>query len=197
MKKILWLDTETTGLTEKHGLVQVAGIIDIDGVVKEEFDIKCAPFPNDAIDEGALKGQGRTITDVMAFPDPRKSFQHFEAVLGKYVDKFNREDKYIIAGHNVRFDIDMLQSWYKKNGSTYLGSYLNFKRVFDTMIVFQALQIVGEFEFPESNQLTTVANFLGVELDKAHDALNDIRATREVGLKLMARMKHNISQEIK
>ena len=32
MRKVLWLDIETTGLDpERHGIVQIAGIIEIDG----------------------------------------------------------------------------------------------------------------------------------------------------------------------
>ena len=42
--KILWLDTETTGLnTDKCDLIQLAGIVIIDGEEKERFNFYCQP----------------------------------------------------------------------------------------------------------------------------------------------------------
>ena len=54
--KLLFLDTETTGLEPgKHGVVQIAGIIEIDGVVKEEFDFLCRPFDGQLYEARALE----------------------------------------------------------------------------------------------------------------------------------------------
>lgn len=45
MSKIIYLDTETTGLDkEKNDVIQVAGIIEIDGKEVERFNIFCQPF---------------------------------------------------------------------------------------------------------------------------------------------------------
>jgi len=43
MSKVLWLDTETTGLSEKSCIVQVAAIIVMDGKEKERFNINMRP----------------------------------------------------------------------------------------------------------------------------------------------------------
>lgn len=45
MKKVLWIDTETTGLNPKvHGLREVAFIVEVDGVEKEKGVFKINPF---------------------------------------------------------------------------------------------------------------------------------------------------------
>ena len=51
--KILYLDTETTGITANSAVIQFAGIIEIDGEVKEEFNIRCKPHKDADISEKA------------------------------------------------------------------------------------------------------------------------------------------------
>jgi len=53
--KILWLDTETTGIDPSlHSIIEIAGIIDIDGVPEKEFSYKVQPHKDFEIDEEAL-----------------------------------------------------------------------------------------------------------------------------------------------
>ena len=48
MKKILWLDVETTGLDpNRNGLIQLAILMDIDGELVDKIQINIQPFDDD------------------------------------------------------------------------------------------------------------------------------------------------------
>ncbi|MDR2426574.1 MAG: hypothetical protein LBD46_05285 [Endomicrobium sp.] len=124
MSKIIYLDTETTGLDkEKNDIIQVAGII------------------------------------------------------GKHVNKFDKTDKFYLAGQNVKFDLEFLHSWAKKNGDIYLGSYF-WWYVIDLYVFTAAAKAWGWYEF-ETLKLSDVCKTLKVEIENAHDALADIEATKK------------------
>ena len=49
-KKILWVDTETTGTDPgKNGIIQLAGVLEINGQEISSFDYKIRPFAEDVI----------------------------------------------------------------------------------------------------------------------------------------------------
>ena len=186
MGKVLWLDTETTGLDPKQCVpVQIAGIIDIDGEVKEKFNLFTRPFYDSLITAKALEVTGKTAEDIWAYPEPAVTFKILEDILGKYVNKYDRNDKFLLAGQKVDFDLDMMYNWFLKNGSTYLGSWISFKYKFDTLYIVQALQIIGKLPVLPNNKLTSLCEHFKVPLANAHDCMADIEATRAVGLELV------------
>ena len=68
--KILWLDTETTGLLcEYNDIVQLSGIVDIDGSVTDEFNIFMRPVNMENIEAQALAVQGRTEQEAFCYLD--------------------------------------------------------------------------------------------------------------------------------
>ncbi|MGL4392666.1 MAG: 3'-5' exonuclease [Fusobacteriaceae bacterium] len=182
MKKILYLDTETTGLTEKSAVVQISGIIEIDGVEKEEFNFYIAPHPDAIINDEALKIQGRTLEEIQNFESPAEIFQKLLEIFDKYINKFDKEDKFIIAGYNVDFDIKMLNSFFKRNGSNYFFSYIGIK--LDPLYLLSYFYLKGKLELKQKNKLEDWCEYFGIEIN-AHDSLEDIRATQKLIKKLM------------
>ena len=72
MKKILYLDTETTGTdVRENDVIQFAGIIEIGGKIKETFDFKIRPFNLEKIDDSALSLNGFTLEGIKVFPEPK------------------------------------------------------------------------------------------------------------------------------
>lgn len=116
--KIAWIDTETTGVDpQKNDIISLACIIEIDGVVKDKLYLEMQPINWDNIEEEALRVNGYTIEKLKTFMTPREAHSKLNNFLGKYCNKFNRQDKYIPAGHNIgRFDIPFLAEFYKKQG---------------------------------------------------------------------------------
>jgi len=176
--KILWFDTETGGLIPgKHPILTLAGIIEIDGEVKEEFYFKIKPFPNQEIDDYALKVNGITKEEIQTFEEPQIVYKKLSTILGKYCDKYNKFDKYIPAGQNVRFDIDHLKAFYDLIGDKYLFSYLDYHFI-DTMAISLLLKKTKSIDIANV-KLETLCAYYQIPL-KAHNAQEDIRATRNL-----------------
>lgn len=185
--KILYLDTETTGITANSAVIQFAGIIEINGEVKEEFNIRCKPHKNADISEKALEVTGMTLDIINSYQEPKEAFEEIESIFEKYCDKFDKNDKFILAGQNIKFDFQKLYEFYVRLGNKYLGSWINFKLMFATLAVIQALQLVNKLPVLENNKLITWCNHFNIKLENAHDALADIRATRELA-KILIKM---------
>lgn len=101
--KLLYLDLETTDVKVVWGtgIHQIGLIIEVDGEVKEEHDIKVAPFEADTINPKSLEVAGVTEEDLEDYILPNLAQQQLVGVLSKYVDPFNPEDKF----HFVRNEI--------------------------------------------------------------------------------------------
>jgi DNA polymerase-3 subunit epsilon len=176
--KICWIDVETTGLNPVlQDVIQVAGLIELDGEVVEEFEFKCQPFSWDNIQDAALKVHGYDVSTLRDFEDPCIVRSKMEKILSNYVNKFDREDKYYFAGYNAPFDQGFMNHFWKKAGDKYFNSYFQYK----TYDIFPLFMVYAEaLKLPVPNhKLVTAAKHFGIEIN-AHDALSDIRATREV-----------------
>jgi len=184
--KELWVDTETTGLLPGiHGVYQVAGKIIISGEVKDEFNLLTRPLPGSKISSKAEETAHYTIEEMIKFPKPHIQLSKLNGLLGKYVDKYNRDDKFIMYGYNVRFDYDHLRAWYEALGDKYIGSFIFFPPV--DIMNLAAWKLRNIRNQLDNFKLPTVAQFLGVtgmDDNQDHDALYDITITREVYLKL-------------
>lgn len=176
MQKILYLDTETTGLdNKKNDIVQVAGIIEIEGKDVERFNIFCQPYSWENISEEALAKQNRTIKDLKSYQKPQDAYEQLKAVLNKYVDKYDKTDKFFPAGQNVLFDTDFMREWALKGGDKYFGSYIS-RNSIDLKVFAAAAQAWGICKF-DNLQLESICKSINVELANAHDAMADIEAT--------------------
>jgi DNA polymerase-3 subunit epsilon len=174
-RKILWLDTETTGLDpNRNDIWQLAALVEIDGVIVEEVDLKLAPISSAFIDAEALKMSKHSIDDLMNLPSAQVGMGKFKQVLGKYVNKFDKDDKFVVGGYCVNFDLDFLRSTFAKCGDKYFGSW--FFNAFIDVRSFVALLPTYGMRF-DNFKLVTLCADLGIQL-KAHDALEDIKATR-------------------
>src|SRR3712207_7527560 len=69
------------------------------------------PFPDSDISEEALAVTKLTREEIFRFDSPQVTCEIFTQILGKYVDKYNKNDKFTVVGHNVKFDLDMLRNW--------------------------------------------------------------------------------------
>ena len=189
-QKIFYCDVETTGLyPTKHDIVQLAFIIEVDGIVQEVHNLKMQPFSYDNISQDALDITGLTLDKIKAFDDPREQFDKFLTILEKYIDKFNKNDKFQVVGQNVQFDMGFLKSFFKKNDEKYFGSYFE-KQTADPYEIFKFMRSHGLVNYPNL-RLGTICSKLKIPLE-AHDALSDITATRELYQRLGRYLKSGV-----
>lgn len=177
--KILYNDTETTGTDPKiHTITQIAAIVEINGKVVGEFESKVRPLPGKEITDKALEVTGFTREQLMTFPNPWDVYQEFNKFLSQWSDG-RKENRYVMAGYNAPFDCDMFFNWYLSltNNKFVFWKYLQFSPI-DPLPAIRMLNYMGLLPL-EDNELGTVAKHFNIEL-QAHDALSDIRATRQI-----------------
>ena len=190
MAKIFWFDVETTGLDKtKHALIQIAYIIEIDSVIKESGNIFIQPFKTDLIDDAALRVNKRSKEEMFKEPFlfPEDAYEKINEIFSKYIDKYNKEDKFYPAGYNVSFDCDFLSNFFLKNNDKYFGSWFNGRNL-DPKYLLALLSYEGKIDLPK-HSLAEACKYFKVDLKEAHDAMSDITATRELMLKLTPSMR--------
>jgi len=177
-KKVFYFDVETTGFdSKKNDITQLAGMIEIDGKIKEDFNIRIQPINWDDISEDALEVTGIGIEELKKFPTAKENYNWLIETLGKYCDKYDKNDKFYFAGYNVRFDIDFLHQFFVKQGDQYFGSWFNWKAI-DPMPLLHYLEYKGILKL-DNYKLETVCEHFNIKI-KAHDAMSDILATRKI-----------------
>lgn len=180
--KLLFFDLETTGTNPgRNGIHQISGQIVINGKKVEDFDFHVQPNPKAQIEEAALQVAGVTREQVLSYPAMGEVYAQFVAMLGKYVDKFNKKDKFFLVGYNnAAFDNQFLRGFFLQNGDNYFGSWF-WANTIDVMVLATAYLAERRPEM-KNFKLSTVAMFLGVAVsdDSLHNAFYDIELTKAI-----------------
>lgn len=167
----LWLDAETTGLSEyKNDIVQLACIPVINGIPQKSFNEFCQPTNWNNIAQEAVDVHGITV-------EMMKTFQTQEEMLVKfinYVQSFGV--KFTIAGFNVGFDKKFISATFSKHDRS--GDFFRMFTINIHDTFKRAKSVKTQIKTPNL-KLETLADHYGIEI-KAHDALSDIEATIEV-----------------
>ncbi len=180
--KLLFFDLETTGIKYwKNGIHQISGEIVIDGETKETFNYNVCPNPQCEVDETALQVCGVTREQIFAYPDMHEVYLEFVNMLSKYVDKYNKDDKFFLVGYNnASFDNSFLKAFFVQNGDSFFYSWFWVNSI-DVMVLATQHLMMKRHLMKDFKQ-ETVARTLGIELDssKLHDAAYDIWLTRQI-----------------
>lgn len=187
MNKIFWFDTETGGTDAlKNGLIELSYLIEIDKEIVDKGSLKMNPLliPNKTIEDQALEVNGLDRNEISLYPKPLDFYSSLTNMLSKYVNRYDKLDKFIPAGYNVHFDEFFLKQFFLDMGDNYYGSWFSYKFLDVFPLVFH---YVYQGKFPELNSytLSNVAYVLGIESDNFHNAMEDILITRQVYLKLL------------
>lgn len=188
--KVVDLDVETTGLDSKrHGIIQIAMNVWIDGVEIEKLNLLMCPFSTDEIDDETLELSGLTRQEIENRPAPAEMYVSLIQSLSKYVDKFDRSDKFVVIGYNAAFDTEFLRQWFRKNGDKFYGSWFWHPYV-DVMTLAMAALAKERAQLVDF-KLKTVARYFGIEVDdsKLHDAAYDVQLTRMIAERIEIRRK--------
>ena len=166
---IVVIDFETTGLTARNERVIEIGAVRIRGdVVEEEF----STFVNPGIPIPAKITSITNITTDMVKDAPR--FEEVAQALLAFIGDAP------VAAHNAPFDISFLKAELHRLDMAWDGPVL------DTLAFSRQA-----FPMLSRHRLETVCRHLGVNLENAHRAVHDARATAQALIKMlqMARSK--------
>jgi|TARA_R100000278_G_scaffold121745_1_gene106359 DNA polymerase-3 subunit epsilon len=180
MKKF-WLDLETTGLNpSKHSIIQIAGMVEIDGEVKETFCLQTRPLKGTAVSNKALEVVKVSVAELKQYPDPAIIKQQLLDLFNKYVDPYDKKDKFIFLGYNAKFDYDFFRAWFEKQNFSYFGSFFWFPPI-DIMNMV-AYKVMGERHNIINFKLFQVCKYFGIDVneEELHDALYDIELTKKL-----------------
>ncbi|MGO5075715.1 3'-5' exonuclease [Clostridium sporogenes] len=173
-ENVVVFDVESTGInTTEDEIVQIAGIkINNKGEVIEKFERFLTP----------KKSVGDSYL-VHGFSDQflKEKGEDKERVLKDFLELVKDT---VVIGHNVTFDITILNSELQTLG---LGK-ANFKTYYDT------LDIARRF-YPSliNHKLETLSKLFNTETKSSHDAMDDILATKDV---LMVMLKEKVEPTI-
>ena len=192
VEKLFFVDVETTGVdSNQNALTQVAGDVCIINESKElqsleTFNFDIQPWEGAVIEPEALKVTGKTEEEIMAYPSSESVYKEFVALLDRHCNKFDKKDKMVMLGYNVRFDEDYLRKWFERQGNPYIGSYFWYPPI-DIMNL--AMFDIGTKRSRLVNfKLGTVAANYGLTPDgKLHDAMADIKLTKDLFWTLVKR----------
>jgi len=180
--KILYYDLETTGVKHwKNGIHQIAGLVEINGKVVEEFNWKVQPHPKSVADAKALEVGKVTEAQINAYPPMEVIYKQLMKLLAKYQNKFDKKDRFFLCGfNNSAFDNQFLRAFLEQNGDAYFGSYF-WNSPIDVFCLASDLLKEERANMPAFN-LAAVARHLCINVDTslAHEALYDIKLTRQI-----------------
>ena len=190
MEKIFFFDLETTGVKHwQNGIHQISGGVVIEGKMVEKFNFKVRPNEKAKIEDEALAVAGVSRETVLSYPPMQTVYNQIIKILAKYVDKYNKTDKFHLAGfNNASFDNSFFRAFFVQNATTdkerefgnYFGSWF-WADSFDVMVL--ASHYLREKRATMENfKLMTVAKAVGIEVDESrlHDAEYDIDLTYQI-----------------
>lgn len=189
--KFIWCDTETTGINiENAAPFQVAMIfvssVNLNGnLIKDEYEriFYLNPYDIPGIEHSleAEKIHGYTKNQIESF----ETSEEIVPIIDKFLEdclNFRQKEKLFFCGYNIRFDFNHMVSLFNHKGKDF-SKYFEEKKP----DVFEQVKKAGNkrvLPYMENRKLVTVAKQLGINLENAHDAMADIKATRSVAKSL-------------
>lgn len=178
--KVFWMDVETGGVDEKKNpILQLAYIIEIDKKRVASGKLHSRGFKGCEIHPRALEVNGLTMEQIADFPVESELYRELQRVLSQFVNKFNKDDKYVIGGYNVAFDVGFLRELWLRQQDKYFGSWFAFQFI-DPASIVRFVQYSGAMNEFARMRLVDLATYFGVVREDAHDALADIEMTINV-----------------
>ncbi len=185
--KSIFFDVETSGTKDQiHGILQLGGTFEVNEKVVETFDYYMKPFPDQIITDEALEKNGIKREDIEGFGNPEDVYKQFTCLLNKYVDRYDRKDKFTLIGYNSRFDDGFLREWFTNCNDKYYGSYFFWPAIdVSNMVAVKYREYRNRFD---NFQLMTVAEKMKIIVDheRAHTALYDSEITKKIYKKCLA-----------
>lgn len=186
-KKILFIDTETTGLNpELHGIHQLSAILVINDKIISDFKSNVQPHPSARVDSRALGIAGVTYNQLSSYPTMEYVFGEFQAFLSQYTDPSGQERIYIAGYNSQAMEGPFMRQWYKHNGVEQMFRSHFHSATLDLMTL-SAKHYMDKGIHPVSYSLENMARLSGIPYDvsRLHDAEYDNHLAIELYYKIV------------
>lgn len=181
---IICLDFETGGLDYRKNPITQIGIVSFtpnDFQVITSYKTEVKPYDDLEVEDRALELTGLTMQKINEGKDIKVALEEMLEVFKKSNVNEARNSKPILLGQNLSFDMDFLMKICEDNKvdlSKYLVTDKNGRPFyFDTMFM---AKMIWANEEDISFKLSDLLERAGLEAHDAHDALNDVYATKEL-----------------
>lgn len=178
MSKLLFIDTETGGLDpEKHSLLTVAFATYEEGEIKAsaEWRIKNKDY---IVNAAALRVNNINLAE----HDSKASEKDFVVKeMIEYIKESFGEEKPVIAGHNIQFDINFLSKLFK-DCREFWPKYAS-HRTIDTCGILRFLYHAGKID-EDVAASDKAFKYFGIEVSERHTAYGDVCGTIDLYNKL-------------
>lgn len=158
--KVVYIDTETTGLNPKmlfHEIIEIALIVEINGKRKFSFHSKIKPMHISRANEKALEINQYNPENWLTAPT-------FEKVANRIQDIFQDAD--IVIGHNVKFDVEFVNEHFISLGMRPIRA----KQIDTIVTAYEHLVPIGL----QSLRMDEIRRFLKWETKDSHTAMKDV-----------------------
>jgi len=178
MKKANYIvfDCETGGLSEKENPITQIALVALDGSSLKElnrFEMYIKPYDDLEITKGALDVTGLKMVDINNGYDKKEAVKLIIDFAKKNSPNSRPENRPILVGHNVQFDIRMTGSLFERCN----------KELFDFFSPTPMCTMLLSKMFNKDATSLSLGNCckeIDVELSGAHRAMNDTLATVEM-----------------
>ncbi|MGL5428593.1 MAG: 3'-5' exonuclease [Cetobacterium sp.] len=173
--KLLFIDTETGGINEKeNSLLSVALICWEDKKVIDKLEIFIEEESYN-VTERAMEINGLNLENVKKYGLEKKIVIE---KINSFILKNFEDEKAVLCGHNVGFDIRFLKELYNKVEKNY-EEFISYRSL-DTASVFRFLTIAGKFKEEKINSLDDAIKYFNISLENRHTAMGDIEKTVQI-----------------
>ncbi len=177
----LFVDVETTGLTDNSAIIEIALIPVIDGEIKPHFHSYVKPHEGASISLEALQVNKIDPKALETFPEPKEVIQKIITFIDSHECMFS------LAGHNTAFDKKFLYRFFCRQGE--YSAYLTRIRPTHKCTMELARAVFKHArKKPEGFSLGKLCKYFGIPLENAHTAHADIAATVQLYQALTAMM---------
>lgn len=183
---VIWCDTETTGLSpDDSGAFQVAllaVVVEDNGnkVVHERMFMFNPLGGSILYHASAGEIHGYSEDDIRALPAEKEVIPNMVKFFNDIMTNYGKKpaEKMDFCGYNPKFDWGHLEQNLRRCGYNILDYFSGkLHDVQDQAKLAVRKGVIGRLD---NLKLTTVAKSLGVDMENAHDAMCDIKATRKV-----------------
>jgi DNA polymerase III alpha subunit (gram-positive type) len=175
-KRYLVIDCETTGLSPRNNQVLTVGLLLIE-VLENTIEIIDSEHILVKHERYNVSGIALKINKINLEEHHQNAIPVFAACdnIDRFIEKHGLK-QCVIIGHNIRFDIGFLGELYRLIGRDF-SFYSDF---IDTMALWRELKNKGRVPRELKSNLKTVARYLGIDCQGAHNALVDCHITANV-----------------